>query len=412
MKTQAFVLSLLLVLLSAASCNKDADGIEKEIKLTLKSQQIVEADNEFGLDIFKRIYENEEEPNFMISPLSISMALAMTYNGAETETKAQMAEALKIDKFTRDELNATYKQLMEALGSIDPKVVLEIANSIWYRDTYPVEEAFLNVNSAFYNAEVNAANFENPETVDLINQWVSDKTHEKIPFMLENIPPDAVMYLINAIYFYGNWATEFNPESTREGSFDLGDNNYVSVDMMNRIDTVNYLSNDVFSAIELPYGKGNFNMTLLLPAHNKKVNDVVTLLNTKNWKKWQNEFVKTNSIDIKLPKFKIEYKISLNDFLADMGMELAFSDYADFSGINKNRNLFISRTKHKTFIEVDEEGTEAAAATMVEMSFTSFDPNAPQYIPFHCNRPFLFVINEKDTGAILFMGKVGNPKEE
>lgn len=409
MKTPFFWISILILLFTSGACTQDDDPV-KEIDLTLKSQKIVKADNEFGLDLFQLIYEHEVKDNFMISPLSISMAFSMTYNGAETTTKEEMAAALRISDFTRDELNETYKNLIEALISIDPEVTMEVANSIWYRNTYPVEQNFLDVNSTYYSAEVNAADFNNPNTVNLINNWVSDKTHEKIPTIIQEIPGEAVLFLINAIYFNGSWTQEFNPESTQDLSFQLDDESYVSTSMMNRVDTLNYLSNELFSAIELPYGDENFNMIVLLPNADKNVADIVSQMSINNWETWQTGFETTNTVDILLPKFKIEYEIKLNDILKSMGMEEAFTTSADFSGINKNHDLFITYVKHKTFIEVDEEGTEATAVTIIGFGNTSIDPDEPQKTYFHCTRPFLFAITEKSTGAILFMGKVGNPK--
>lgn len=408
MKTHFFSFSILILLITMGACDPDDDQ-NKKADIHLKSQEIISADNEFGLDIFKRIYENNSKANFMISPLSISMALSMAYNGAETTTKDEMAEALRASDFTRDELNQTYKDLIEDLTITDPKVAMEIANSIWYRNTYYVEQNFLDINNTYYNAEVNAADFSNPNTVNLINNWVSDQTHEKIPSIITEIPVEAVLYLINAIYFNGSWSQEFNPENTQEFNFQLTDESYIPTSMMYRVDTLNYLKNETFSAIELPYGDGNFNMLVLLPNVDKNVNDVVNQMTMQNWETWQSQFKMTNTVDILFPKFKIEYEITLNDILKSMGMLQAFTSAADFSGINPGRDLFISYVKHKTFVEVDEKGTEAAAVTIIGFENTSIDPNEPQKVYFHCNRPFLFAINEKTTGAILFMGKVGNP---
>ncbi|MCF8359538.1 MAG: serpin family protein [Prolixibacteraceae bacterium] len=412
MKTPTVFITVLIILLAMFSCDKGDDDQSEKIDITLKSQKIVEADNEFGVDIFKRIFENEEQTNFMISPLSISMALSMAYNGAETETKTEMAEALGIDDFSREEINETYRSLIDALTTVDPKVAMEIANSIWYSDRYHVEQSFLDVNSTHYDAEVNEADFSDPGTVDDINRWVSDKTHEKIPEIIDEISPEMVLFLINAIYFNGTWTKEFNPESTQELSFEVSESNYVPVDMMGREDTLDYFSNDVFSAIRLPYGDGNFSMMVLLPNRDKSVRDVTNMLSPKNWKSWLDDFSETKNVDIRLPKFKIEYEKTLNEILMDMGMKLAFTTNADFSSINPARDLFISFVKHKTFVEVDEEGTEAAAVTIIGFETTSAGPSGPQKIYFHCDRPFLFAITEKDTGAILFMGKVGNPAIE
>lgn len=409
MKTK--LISLLIIATIAFACNQENTVDDSgKIDLDLKSQTLIEADNEFGLDIFQSVYADKETPeNFMISPLSISLALSMAYNGAETETKEEMSKAMRMEDFTRDEMNDIYQKLIDELTKVDPKVVMEIANSIWYRNGYPVQQDFLDVNNTFYNAEVEEADFMDPNTLTRINKWVSDKTHEKIPTILNEISPDAVMYLINAIYFNGKWSQEFNPESTQELSFAIANNQYVQAPMMGREDTLNYLSNDTFSAIELPYGKGNFNMMVMLPNFDKSVDDVIAQFTPENWKKWQSDMKITNNIDIRLPKFKVEFEIKLNQILQDMGMKQAFTAQADFSGINPARDLFISFVKHKTFVEVDEEGTEAAAVTIIGFETTSAGPNEPQKTYFHCDRPFLFAITEKETGAILFMGKIGNP---
>ncbi|MBN1767296.1 MAG: serpin family protein [Prolixibacteraceae bacterium] len=412
MKTQALFLSILFVLLTAASCDKEEDALPKEIDISLKSQQIVEADNAFGLDIFQRILSNETEENFMISPLSISMALSMAYNGAETDTKAEMAEALGVNEFTRDELNETYRDLIAALVEADPQVAMQIANSIWYRDTYHVEQSFLDVNHEYYDAEVNEADFDAPETLDNINNWVNDKTNGKIQKIINDIPAEMVMYLINAIYFKGSWTKEFNPESTQPMNFKTSEGEFVEAELMGRVDTLDYQKNDTFSAIRMPYGKGNFSMTVFLPNNGKSVDDVAAEFNPENWENWQEGFTETQNVDIRLPKFKVEYEKTLNSILQDMGMNKAFTAQADFSNINPARDLFISFVKHKTFIEVDEEGTEAAAVTIIGFETTSIDPNEPKTIYFHCTKPFLYAITEKDTGAILFMGKVGNPAVE
>lgn len=411
MKTQLFIFSLILLLFSAGSCDTNNDANNK-IELSFKAQKIVAADNAFGLDVFQRISADEEKANFMISPLSISMALSMAYNGAETATRDEMAEALQIEDFSREELNETYRDLIEALLHADKKVAMEIANSIWYRNTYQVEQDFLTVNSTFYDAEVKEADFNSPETLDLINKWVSDKTHGKIPSILNEIPAEAVLYLINAIYFNGTWSKEFNPESTQELTFNVSEQEQVSAAMMGRIDTIDYQKNELFSAIRMPYGDGNFSMTVMLPNEGKSIADLTSSMNAENWKQWQKDFDVTKSVDIRLPKFKMEYDITLNQVLKAMGMELAFTEQADFSSINKNRDLFISFVKHKTFVEVDEEGTEAAAVTIIGFETTSVGPEQAEKIYFHCNRPFLFAITEKDTEAILFIGKVGNPALE
>jgi serine protease inhibitor len=406
-------LSVLFLAIALFACNKEnQDPGIKDIDIDVKSAKLIEADNEFGFDLFKGVYADTNTPeNFMISPLSVSLALSMAYNGAETETKAQMEEAMRVKGFTRDELNTINQSLIEALTSADEKVVMEIANSIWYRNNYQIQQSFLDINKTFYNAEVKASDFGNHATIDLINSWVSDKTQTKIPTIIQEIPIEAVLYLINAIYFNGTWTKEFNPKNTQKFGFETGKGNFVATAMMGRKDSLNYFSNETFSAIELPYGRGNFNMFVMLPNEDKQVSDIINQMNPENWGQWQNALTFTNSVDIRLPKFKIEFDIKLNNILKAMGMELAFTTQADFSGINPARDLFISYVKHKTFVEVDEEGTEAAAVTIIGFEVTSIGPGENKWTYFHCTRPFLFAITEKETGAVLFMGKVGNPVE-
>lgn len=410
MKTQNTIIFALLIVLLQVSCN-NSDPLIDSPKGTLKSE-IIDADNAFGLDAFRLIYANEKEINFMISPLSISMALSMAYNGAEGDTKLEMEKAMRIEGIDRDVVNETYNELIESLTTVDPKVAMEIANSIWYRDTYLVEQDFLDVNSSYYDAEVKKADFNDTQTLDLINGWVKEKTHDKIESIIDEIGAETVMYIINAIYFNGAWTQEFNPENTQIGSFKIDESEYVQAELMQRLDTVDYFLDDDFAAIQLPYGDGKFNMMLLLPHYDKSISDITDALNSENWKQWKSKFATTNDVDIVLPKFQIEYKKSLKDILQEMGMLSAFKSSADFSNINLSKDLFISDVLHKTFIKVNEEGTEAAAVTAIVFENTSIDPNEPQNIYFHCTRPFLFAITEEETGAILFMGKVGNPHTE
>lgn len=409
MKTQVFSIIAFIVLFVNASCTDDEEQLPIDENIQLKAQQVVSADNEFGLRIFQHIFESEKDENFMISPLSLSMALTMAYNGAESQTKDEMADLLGVDDLTRYDLNAAYKDLIATLVQSDPKVAMQIANSIWYRNTYFVEQNYLDINKNYYDAEVYETDFDNPKTVDVINDWVNDKTNGKIETIIEEIPKELVMYLINAIYFKGDWAKEFNAKSTQQMTFLTSKNEQVEADMMGRVDTIDYLQNETFSAIRMPYGSGNYSMTVMLPQSGKTVADVAEEFSPKNWKQWQDDFTETQNVDIRFPKFTIEYEKTLNDILQQMGMNQAFTAQADFSRINPTRDLYISLVKHKTFVEVDEKGTEAAAVTVIGFYKTSVDPNEPQTIYFHCVKPFLFAISEKNTGAILFMGKVGNP---
>lgn len=405
---------ILALLLAFSACNKsNTEPWEpKTIELDEKSAQLVEAENEFGLELFQKVYSNETEfDNIMVSPLSVSLALAMTYNGANGETQKAMEETLKLYDLTPDEINTSYKNLVSALKSLDSKVVLEIANAIFYKDGFTVEEDFIATNKDFYDAEVTNLDFSSPNALPTINGWVNNKTHEKIDKILDNISGDHVMFLLNAIYFNGIWKNKFDENDTKELPFYLNSKGVsVNVPTMQKTDAVPYTSNNLFSAIKMAYGHGNYNMYVFLPHEQNSIEDITDNLNQNQWSKWMASFSDSTNVDIKLPRLKYEYEIKLNEVLSDMGMGVAFTGNADFTGINKGGNLKIDYVKHKTFIDVNEKGTEAAAVTVVAIELTSVGPS--QNIQFNVNRPFLYAITEKDTNAILFIGTVKNPKNE
>lgn len=406
MNSMAFLL-LLWIMLFPGGCSKDSGTEETELKLTPKTAQLIRVNNEFGFDLYKNIasYEKEAE-NLMVSPLSVALALAMTYNGAETSTREAMEKALRLQEFTREEINGSYQSLVQALKSLDPKVLLEIANAVFYRQEFHVEKEFTDLNKKFYDAVVEGLDFASPKSVDIINDWVNTGTHSKIPVILKEITPNQVMFLLNAIYFKGVWTREFDPKKTEMLPFTLETGKSIQIPMMATLDTVDYLVNDLFSAVKLNYGKRNFNMYVMLPDESKTVRDLISQLNQDSWNSWLKQFGKTGKVDIRFPKFKFSYEIKLNDVLTQMGMGIAFTGAADFTGINKGGGLNIDYVKHKTFVEVNEEGTEAAAVTIVAIKKNMFQPDI---ISFYVNRPFLFIITEKSTGAILFVGTVKNP---
>jgi len=409
MKSSLSIL-LALFLLFAVSCNQDDITLPKTITLDEKSTELIEAENEFGLELFQKIYAGEEAAdNIMVSPLSVSLALAMTYNGANGETQKAMEETLKVYGLSPDEINESYASLVAALKSLDPKVILEIANAIYYREGFPVEQDFVSTNQNYYDAEVEALNFSSPQAVNIINDWVADKTHDKIDKILDNISGDHVMFLLNAIYFKGIWQSEFDEDYTEDLPFYLENGSTAQVPTMQKTESLPYYSNNVFRAVKLAYGAGNYNMFVFLPQEENSLEDIVDELSVDTWKSWMESFTDTVNIDLKLPRLKYKYEITLNEVLADMGMGVAFGDGADFTGINKGGGLKIDYVKHKTFIEVNEKGTEAAAVTVVAIGYTSV---GPQNMQFNVNRPFLYAITEKDTDAILFMGTVKNPESE
>ncbi|RLD62306.1 MAG: serpin family protein [Bacteroidetes bacterium] len=411
MKTIKLIILVIILSITSFSCNKDDNPSPEipDIILNLKEQSLVNSSNKFGFDLFNKINNSEDQnKNIFISPLSVSFALAMTYNGADNETKTAMEETLRLNGLTTDEINNSFKNIMNSLIGLDPKVAFNIANSIWYRDSYHVEQDFIDVNKNYYDAEVNALDFADSQAKNIINKWVADKTNNKIKEIVDNISPETVMYLINAIYFKGNWKYKFDSSDTESKPFYLADGTTKNVLMMQQESSFNYLSNDIFEAVEMPYGGEKFSMVVLLPKNDKTTSDIINELNDDNWNAWLNGFQKLDNIHIIMPKFKFQYEKKLNDVLIDMGLGIAFSDRADFTKINPKGGIAISKVKHKTFVDVNEEGTEAAAVTSVEISYTSIGPSNV----FNANKPFVFAIREKSTNSIIFIGKMAEPDYE
>jgi serpin B len=418
MKTRLLLLLSVSFLLSF-SCKKTGDNPSEEnfpgqkIFLDTKAKAVVEADNTFGIKLFKNLVANtdDDQKSIIVSPLSISVALGMTYNGADDETKTAMENTLELQGMSVEEINGSYKTLIDELTSVDPDVAMEIPNSIWYENSFAVQDEFINTNHDYFYAEVNPLDFSNPASVDIINNWVADKTNDKITSILEEIDPMAIMFLINAVYFKGTWKYEFEEQNTTTGIFYLSNGTTTEVDMMKQRETFNYYSNELFEAVDLQYGGGNFSMVVLLPKDGFGPDDIVNELNEDNWSTWMENFSEMD-IQLSMPKFKLEYEKELNQALIDLGMGVAFDPVnADFSKINPNAQLYIDFVKHKTFIDVNEEGTEAAAVTIVGIIYTSVgDEETPYY--FNVNKPFVFAIKERDTRSIIFMGKVMVPEYE
>jgi len=344
----------------------------------------------------------------MVSPFRVSMALGMTRNVASGRTLGAMTNTLGFAGMNDTEINESYKYIIETFSGLDPKVKLQIANSIWYRNNFIVEQPFVITNQQYFDASVTSLDFSSPSAADIINAWVKEKTNQLIPKIIDGIPGDAVMYLVNAVYFKGQWKYQFEKEKTENKPFHLYNGTELQVASMIQHETHSFFPGPGFTAVELPYNQGNYVMTVLLPDAGKTVEDVITQLSQANWNTWSKQFA-DRDIQLQLPKFKYEYdEKAMKPILSDLGMGVAFdSDKADFTRINANGGLYISRVMHKTFIETNEEGTEAAAVTAVEVGVTSVGPDQTYY--FTINRPFVYFIQEKSTGTILFLGTVMNP---
>ncbi len=342
---------LIIVLAIFASCDlfepeKDTGNIPPR-DLTTAEKSLVSADNKFGLNLFRALNDADPDSNLFISPLSISMALGMTLNGAADSTYRAMVETLGKAHLLETDVNQAYRSLIYLLTNLDPKVVFQIANSIWYRQGFTVEQPFLDTNREYFDAEVSALDFTDPQSVDIINGWVDDKTQGKIDEIIMSIDPMTVMYLINAIYFKGAWAYEFDKAQTEDQPFYNLNGSTTTIPLMTLEGTLPVLHRETFSALDIPYGDSLFSMTVFLPAEGITVNDLILQ-------------------------------------------------------INQAGGLFISDVIHKTFVEVNEEGTEAAAVTAVIITDTAVGGPAI----FRVDKPFVFAIRERHSGTILFIGKV------
>ncbi len=379
-------------------------------QLTEQETLLVSADNLFGLKLFRAVSEAEEEKNVFLSPLSISMALGMTLNGAAGETRTGMEETLELAGLTEDEINAAYRSLIDLLTGADPKVTFQIANSIWYREGYPIAPAFVEANQTYFDAVVQALDFSAADAVDIINAWVSEKTHDRIEEIVDPpIDPLTMMFLINAIYFKGTWLTRFNAGDTEDRPFYLTDGTEIMVPTMSIDDvTLPHYSGSGWSAVDLAYGDSLFSMTIIIPATGTDLDAFISGFDQTKWEQTISGFWNEEYSRFLIPKFELAYQIRLNNVLIDLGMDTAFDNVlADFSRMHATgeRDLFISEVKHKTWLKIDERGSEAAAVTSVEMQYRS----GPEALII--NRPFIVVIRERTSGTILFIGKVMDPSD-
>ena len=394
-----------LVLLMFAGCDK----MQIDAEVFPINTNVVTANTQFGFNLFNDIRKTEQNKNIFISPFSVSVALAMTLNGASGETEQAMTDTLHLQGLDPEPINTGYAGLRYALQTSDPKVTLAIANSLWARQDVPFKQDFLQRNTQFFGAEVSTLDFTDPNTLKTINQWVNTNTNGKITEILDEIKPDAVLFLINAIYFKGSWQTEFDPSHTYDGTFYLATGDEKQVPMMTRTGDYSYYENHEakFQAISLPYGDGRMSMYIFLPYRESDLDTFLEGLNTENWENWVSQFHE-QEIFLSMPKFKLEYEKTLNNPLQSLGMGIAFAPgLADFSRMADlevlGQNLYIGEVLHKAVVEVNEEGTEAAAVTKVEMKLES------ALLEFIVDRPFFFAIRDNETKTVLFMGTVVDP---
>lgn len=402
-----------LLLCAIAGCEKIDDPAEDNTpNLRVLSQDekvVIASTNEFAFKLWNQVNSSDPGENNFISPLSVAYALAMTYNGASGSTKSAIGEVLSFDSLGEEAINASFKTLTEFLFSLDKTVTLNLANSIWYRNDWDlhVKKSFSDIVTGYYDAGIEGLDFTDLSSKDIINNWIENETNGMIKDMLDQIPPEAVMYLVNAIYFKSSWTYRFDKTLTQKDDFFLENGETVQVDMMRcKGVKIKYNADGAITLVDMPYGNGQYSFTVIMPSGNKKVDELAGTLTAGLYGTLMQD-ADTMTCELVLPKFTFEYKINLNEPLAGLGMGIAFTDGADFSGLfEEELSLAISRVLHQAKIDVNEEGTEAAAATIAEVGVTSANPEPLRMV---IDRPFLFIIHEKHSNTILFCGKMMNP---
>lgn len=377
--------------------------------------RIVAANTQFGFKLFQRFVHESGGRNVVMSPASVSLALSMTYNGAGGSTKIAMANALGYTNVSADELNAGNRALMQNLTQPGPGVEISIANSLWGRRGVQFKPEFLSRNREFYQAEIQALNFNSPEAANKINSWVSSQTHGKIKTIVDQIDPLAVLFLVNAVYFNGKWTVPFDKKLTKDRNFAVTDDKVIPVPMMYRRGDFEYLQGNGFQLIKLNYGDvGRLGMYVVLPAKNSSLGELYKQLSPADWNQWIAQAKsRTTDVELWLPRFKADYNVQAKGALSALGMRVAFdpmrADFTAMAPIPPSPNVYIGEVVHKAVVEVDEQGTVAAAATSVGMRTTAMPGPRPQPVQMVVDHPFFFAIRDDATGEVLFLGSITNP---
>ncbi len=376
-------------------------------ELSAAEGQLIAANNRFGLSLFREVERATRDtlPNLFMSPLSVSMALGLLYAGAAGDTAAAMGRTLEVDGLTPEEVSRSYRGLAQMLRGLDRGVRFSLGNSIWCRQGIAFTTTFLEASRTYFDARVEALDFSDPTAAGRINDWVSGATEGRIAQIVSApLPALAWMYLLNAIYFKGDWSEPFHPALTASGPFRRADGSTTTVRMMSHSSPIDARLSDGGDplVVDLPYGGRAFSMTIALPREARGISSLVAGLTAERWKAWIGG-LRPDLCEVLLPKFKLENDLILNEALHALGMGIAFeSDKADFRHMRPERDVWVTHVKHKSYVDVNEEGTEAAAATL-EAVFMGL----PRVVVV--DRPFVFAIRENLSGTILFLGRVLDP---
>ena len=386
---------------------KPLDNMDNEYLILSDAQQsIVDRGNQFALNLFRTQAGMDSK---VISPVSVSFLMAMLANGADSTTKDEILSTVAGDKsLSVAELNDTYAAFLRMAANGDKLTTINIANYIALNKGFKLKSTYAGTVGSKYAANVENLDFASPKALKHINQWCSDKTCRMIPSIIDRLNPSDVAVLLNAIYFNGSWTHQFPKKNTRLENFQGYTRDIKKVDMMHQERKFFYADNSRFAAVELPYGNGQYSMTVLLPNEGVSINDMMKQLTAGEFAKLQQQMSEC-IVDLKLPRFSTTTNVSLNAPLSALGAKTMFTSSADFSGM-ADAGVFVSAMLQKAKIEVSEEGTKAAAVTAGVIALTALHEQ-PRHVKFHAKRPFVYTINEKNSNAILFIGQFTGEEE-
>lgn len=411
-KTAALAGLSALALASCSSTNKIAkednatkpnsymDTDAKYLILSNDQRATINKGNEFAVNLFKTQIDMQSK---VISPLSVSYLMGMLANGADGDTQKEILASLGVSDVTLQTLNESYRALLNCTVTADKQTTINIANYIAADKHFSLKSDFRNTVGKMYDAGVESLDFSSSKAVDKINQWCSKQTNGMIPKIVDQLSASDVAVLMNAIYFEGTWETPFEKELTKEENFHGYTRDIKRVQMMHQEDNFSYLNNNTFEAVTLPYGNRTYNMTVLLPKEGVSIEEMMKQLDAQKIGSLYRDMDKC-VVDLKLPKFSTSTEVVLNDAISKLGAPSIFTGAANFKNMS-DASIFISKMLQKAKIEVSEEGTKAAAITAGMVAMTALNPDEPRHVRFHANRPFVYIITERQTGAIFFIGQ-------
>ena len=388
-----------LVWTSLLGCSNEeetsANNERRDIDITRTEEELIQQNNHFALRMIQAIQDGNSH---IVSPLSTTLVLAMINNGADGETKQQISKTLGFDTIDTENVNRFCKKLLTESPSLDRQVKLKLANNIFMNKEYSLLPGFTNTIKDYYSVTPEEYDFNSSKTLEAINRWCNDYTDGCIPKVLEELDPDGVSCLLSAVYFNGTWKDKFSKNATQDKPFYGGKKRQIP--MMQRTGAYEYAENDTLQLLQLPYGNGAFLMTVMLPHQDKSLDDMLELLDG-----WEfdniHQTIAYKTVEVWLPTFETKTDIDLIDIMSKLGMPKAFSKEAEFPAFC-NTPTFISVMKQSSRIKVSEEGTEAASASVAKAGYTDYID--PFHAEFHADRPFIYLISEKSTGAIFFVG--------